>query len=295
MTTGAILTVVIPALNAAHVLGDQLLALEAQDVADSFPIIIVDNGSSDHTADVAISFARRSGHRIRLVTETRRGINHARNAGIDAAQTEFVALCDADDLVSPNWYSAFATNVGRGLVCAGLVQDVRVQLDGSLTPMRDPRCTFPFGRNRVPSPFGGNCAFSKVDWATAGRFAPELSGPGDEAEFFLRMAATVGVRFVEVPEAKLLHRRFPQTPSPKRRFKAALHKAKVEAMSIDVGSGGAVRPRMLRGLGSLLKNSPALLGKAETRKEWLSTLASLSGSFIGWGSTILQQHWLHRR
>jgi glycosyltransferase involved in cell wall biosynthesis len=60
-------------------------------------LIVVDNGSSDRSAEIARGFAPA----VELVREPRPGIGSARNAALRAARGELVAFLDADDLWEP--------------------------------------------------------------------------------------------------------------------------------------------------------------------------------------------------
>jgi glycosyltransferase involved in cell wall biosynthesis len=92
----AVISVVIPALNDSMMLARCLEALAAQTrVPDE--IIVVDNGSTDDTADVA----RRSGARV--ISEPRRGIPAATAAGFDAARGTVFGRLDADSVPATNW------------------------------------------------------------------------------------------------------------------------------------------------------------------------------------------------
>jgi len=61
-------------------------------------VVVVNDGSTDSTADVLASF----GSRIRVVTQHNGGLAAARNAGTRAATGEFIAWMDADDLATPD-------------------------------------------------------------------------------------------------------------------------------------------------------------------------------------------------
>jgi glycosyltransferase involved in cell wall biosynthesis len=88
-------SVVIPAYNAA-----QYLAATLQSVSDqSSPpgeVIVVDDGSTDATAEIANSFG------ARVLSLTNAGPSAARNAGTQAASGEFIAFLDADDVWLPD-------------------------------------------------------------------------------------------------------------------------------------------------------------------------------------------------
>jgi glycosyltransferase involved in cell wall biosynthesis len=89
-------SVVIPALNDAVMLGACLAALAAQ-TRPADEVIVVDNGSVDDTAAVA----RAAGARV--VDEPERGIMPATATGLDAADGAILARCDADSVPPPDW------------------------------------------------------------------------------------------------------------------------------------------------------------------------------------------------
>ena len=90
-------SVVVPAHDEADLLGATLEALAAQDVDAAYEVVVVDNASTDATAEVARA------HGARVVAEPRRGVCRARQTGVDAARGEIVASTDADSLVPPDW------------------------------------------------------------------------------------------------------------------------------------------------------------------------------------------------
>lgn len=67
------------------------LPLVLADVPEGFAVVVVDNGSTDGTADVARSLG------ARVVHEPRPGYGAAVHAGIEAASAEYVAVVDGDD------------------------------------------------------------------------------------------------------------------------------------------------------------------------------------------------------
>jgi glycosyltransferase involved in cell wall biosynthesis len=94
-------SVVVPVRNAAGLLEPCLRALLAQDYPrDRFEIVVVDNASSDGSADVARSLG------LSPVLEPRRGPGLARNRGIAAATGDVVAFTDADCEPPAGWLAA---------------------------------------------------------------------------------------------------------------------------------------------------------------------------------------------
>jgi len=92
-------SVVIPALDERDYLGATLASLTAQEFDGPVEIIVVDNGSTDGTAELA---ARRG---ARVLHEPRRGVCAARQRGTAAARGEIVVSTDADTTHPTDWLS----------------------------------------------------------------------------------------------------------------------------------------------------------------------------------------------
>ena len=102
MTAGParpLVSVIVPAWNAESTLGETLRSAAAQ-THRNLEIVIVDDGSTDRTPQIAAEFCA-SDPRARLIRQERGGLASARNTAIEAAQGDFIAPLDADDLWHP--------------------------------------------------------------------------------------------------------------------------------------------------------------------------------------------------
>jgi GT2 family glycosyltransferase len=113
MTTGPMpaLSVIVGCRDAADTLGETLEAVAAQAYPGWWEVVVVDNGSSDGTADVARAMATRLPN-LRVLRpddpgHQARGLNH----GIEHAKGEVLAFLDADDVIGPD----YLLHMGRAL------------------------------------------------------------------------------------------------------------------------------------------------------------------------------------
>jgi glycosyltransferase involved in cell wall biosynthesis len=95
-TTAAPVTVIIPAFNCRQWIGQAIDGPLGQSVRPA-QVIVVDDGSTDDTADVLAAY----GGRIRCLSQANQGVAAARNRGLAAADTEWIAFLDADDVWHP--------------------------------------------------------------------------------------------------------------------------------------------------------------------------------------------------
>lgn len=91
-------SVVIPLYNKRQSIANTLQSVLSQTYS-CFEIVVVDDGSTDDSAEIVRQFRD---ERIRLIQKENGGVCSARNLGIRESKGEFVALLDADDTLVPD-------------------------------------------------------------------------------------------------------------------------------------------------------------------------------------------------
>lgn len=95
-------SVIVPVHNGADFIGTAFQSLERQfDDPSRMQVVLVDDGSTDDTMEIAQAFSERVGELTALRNETPHGIGSARIQGLEAADREYVAFLDADDWMAP--------------------------------------------------------------------------------------------------------------------------------------------------------------------------------------------------
>jgi len=91
------ISVVIPTYNRVTFLKDAIDSVLAQTFLD-FELIVVDDGSTDDTPKLLSSY----NNKVRVITQTNQGPSAARNRGIEAAKSPWIAFLDSDDVWKPD-------------------------------------------------------------------------------------------------------------------------------------------------------------------------------------------------
>lgn len=99
-------SVLVPAFNEEKYILKSLAALQQQDYPN-YEVLIVNNASTDRTADVVRAFIyhQQLTFKFRLLHESRQGTQFARECGRNAAAGDIIAQLDADCLPPGNWIS----------------------------------------------------------------------------------------------------------------------------------------------------------------------------------------------
>ncbi len=101
------ISLVIPAHNEAKYIGPCLDSVVAH-AARFKEIVVIDNASTDETAEIVRRYPR-----VRIVQVTDKGLTKARQAGLEATTSEFVAYIDADCRLPAQWYSTAERLIAR--------------------------------------------------------------------------------------------------------------------------------------------------------------------------------------
>jgi glycosyltransferase involved in cell wall biosynthesis len=257
-------SIVLPTYNRAAELPPAVeSALNQTEAADKYELIIVDNNSTDDTAQVVDRLLRRHPGRISSLVETKQGVSHARNAGIAAARADIVAFFDDDVRVTPDWIETIrrAFDEHPDLACVG-----GKVLPHWLTPPPSwltrahwaPLALQDFGDASMvvslENPKGlisANLACRKRVFERVGRFSPQFQrvkdgiGSLEDDEWIRRLWKAGGralyvpelITFTEVPAARLTrayHRRWHRGHG---RFYALLHADEMEQSSVGTFLG----------------------------------------------------------
>jgi len=118
-----LVSVIIPTFNRGWIIKEAIDSVLEQDFID-FELIVVDDGSSDDTAEILGAF----GGDIKIIGQSNRGVSAARNRGIQASAGRWIAFLDSDDLWLPQKLSrqvAFFDAHPDAMICQSEEQWIR--------------------------------------------------------------------------------------------------------------------------------------------------------------------------
>lgn len=96
------ISIIVPVYNTAAYLPDCLDSLLQQTYKD-LEIILIDDGSTDHSLSICLDYARRD-PRVVVLDKQNGGQASARNMGLDLAKGDYIAFIDSDDTVSTDLF-----------------------------------------------------------------------------------------------------------------------------------------------------------------------------------------------
>ena len=115
MPKAPLVSVIIPVYNAQEYL-EACLSCVTDQKYRRIEIIIIDDGSTDKSADIIRTFEEQD-PRIKYIKTENGGPSKARNIGIDRASGSFITFVDADDLVSDEYIRSMISQIAPCDVC----------------------------------------------------------------------------------------------------------------------------------------------------------------------------------
>lgn len=190
-------------------------------------LLVVDNGSQDHTQRVIAQYSSRL--KLRSVIEPRAGLSNARNCGVAAAAGDYLVWTDDDVTVDPGWLQAYVEAFRRwpdaALFGGTIIPELEpptppwiaesVPVLGGMLALRD------FGDMALPLnvvagllPFGANYAIRLQDqrrfpYDPSLGYAPGQRRMDEETQMFVQLLGS-GAHGIWVPRARVTHRISPQ-------------------------------------------------------------------------------------
>lgn len=155
---------------------------------DAYEIIVVDNGSEDHTQQV-VSDIQRQFDQLRYLYEAKLGLSAARNAGVCQANGEIISFTDDDAIPTPQYVAELLSPYSDPAVTCVGGKIVAAWPDGTPPDWFCPRYANVVGQTSFGQsprlmrkgefPFGGNISFRKEVFQALGGFDENLGKRGD--------------------------------------------------------------------------------------------------------------------
>jgi len=286
-----LVTVVIPVRNGAGTIEAQLSALSEQNYTGAWELLVSDNGSTDGTQAMVEGW-RSKFEELRLIDSSAvTGVSHARNAAVEAARGRFVAVCDADDVVTSSWLRELVAQSAPGAIIGGSFDEEALNdpvvlswihwsgrgSDGGMHPHLG---FLPFAR-------GSNIGVDKAVWSALGGWSESLL-MGEDVDFSWR-AQLAGVELRPAPEA-IVHYRFRTDirSTMRQAFKVGKSDAVLYATFREHGISPPSLTRVLRTYLGLAARLPQALVSPAWRGRCCRGLAYRAGRLSG---SLRQRVW----
>ncbi len=241
-------TIVLCTCNRAAPLVTALESLVKQETGGRFAyeILIVDDGSTDETKQVAIAM-QQAHSLVRYLYKEGGGVADARNFGVRHAQGEWIAFFDDDQLAEPDWLATLlATAELHSVPCVGGTRALRMPADAPL--VLGERVRGLLGEHGITRPIAeyggwelpntGNALIHKTILAEIGVFDLALREGGEDTDFFHR-AQMAGFALRHSPAALVWHV-IPAARLSPDYLRWAAHKSGVAAVRLYHQAGGNV-------------------------------------------------------
>lgn len=288
------ISVVIPTLNRADLLELALASLIKQDLQPfGFEVLVIDNGSTDHTQNVIDQFKGHLGN-LSGIYAPEPGLHTGRHAGMKAAKGDILVFADDDIEALPTWLSSIdeAFKDPQVAMVGGNNYPLFLQTPPDWLNRMWHRPTFRGYKSisslsvieftespREMTPYhvwGCNFAIRKEVLMQAGGFHPDgmpkelIRFRGDGETHVSRYVAESGLKCVFHPGASVHHKVTPERMTHayfrQRGFNQGVSDSYTQLRQQDLSSTSAKRPFIKRALGFAVRKALNLLDSAETRR-----------------------------
>ena len=184
---------------------------------DSFEVVVVNNASTDSTDEALQELSKT--YPIRIFSEPRLGLSHARNTAIKQAQGDYIIFLDDDGEVSETWLEGFTKVLEADNSVGGIGGKITPVYSGTPRKWLDAEARRYYGEydlgheimevDWVP---GGNSAWKLEAVRQCGGFNPHLGRVGANPEMGSEESALIaemlrqGYKFKYAPEALMFHK-----------------------------------------------------------------------------------------
>ncbi len=196
-------SVVVPVLNGDQAISGCIQALLAQQADAPFEVIIVDDGSTDRTVEVASAFP------VRVLVQSHAGPAAARNRGALAATGEFLLFTDADCEPAPDWIMTLTRPLREDAAVAGARGIHRTRRRELIARFAQAEYEVKFSRlasaDAIDFMDTNCCVYRRQVFLDQGGFDTSFRAASNEDTEFGFKLARQGFRLVFVPDAIVYH------------------------------------------------------------------------------------------
>ncbi|MGH7914511.1 MAG: glycosyltransferase family 2 protein [Candidatus Binataceae bacterium] len=152
----------------------------------NYEVVIVDDGSRDRTAEIAMEFPE-----FRLIRQPNKGLSVARNVGLYAARGEIIAYTDSDCVVDPDWLTLMMRAIVEGGLdgCGGpnYAPHEEGWVEGCVAAAPGAPCHVLIADDRAEHLAGCNMVFAKAALVAIGGFDAQFTSAGDDVDICWRI------------------------------------------------------------------------------------------------------------
>jgi glycosyltransferase involved in cell wall biosynthesis len=152
----------------------------------NYEVVIVDDGSRDRTAEIAMGFPE-----FRLIRQPNKGLSVARNVGLFAARGDIIAYTDSDCVVDPDWLTLMVRAMVEGGFdgCGGpnYAPHEEGRVEGCVAAAPGAPCHVLVADDRAEHLAGCNMVFTKAALLAVGGFDAQFTSAGDDVDICWRI------------------------------------------------------------------------------------------------------------